>query len=232
MGNAAWEQTERLRQRMLVGILVPQDAKVSIAMHKAMANLQLPPGSDYYFIDGFPYGPGRNLALKAALDGGHGYLAFLDSDVVVLPDTFLRLRDTNLPFVSGLYRRRRAPFTWAAGMAEEVDEGPEGNRVHKVYMKDIPAFTPGAIIPVDFVPAGMSLIRRDIVALMLKSFPRPYEFTVDYNTPPGEGFSEDYAFSWRLKGLGIQPYIHTGVLGKHEMLARVTPEGMVEGTSW
>lgn len=220
----SWEIVNQRDKRLLVAVLVPPDLAVTMDFAQNIRNLQLPPGSDFMRMGGMPFGPARNQCAKTALDNGY-HLAFLDADVRAPPDAFIKLVETGLDLVGGLYFQRFYPY-----MPVMFNEGKDdkGNPT-KI---PVTGWKPGDIVPCTYVPSGLTLYRRRLLEAMFSRFPRPFEWGVDVAPIPAENgqvppFSEDFTFSWRAKQLGVQPYILTGVVGLHEVRAVVGPRWLL-----
>ena len=177
---------------------------------------------------GLPYGPARNQGLATAIGGGYNWLAFLDSDTLPPPDWIPRLLAAQRDFISGLYFRKSPPYDPAAANYEIVDGD--------LRAKKLPPYQPGEIMPVDFIPTGALMISRRCIEAMLAKYPRPFEWGLDIARVPGDdgllpSVSEDYMYSWRAKGLGFQPWLHTGVMCAHEMPGLATVKGLEPTTT-
>ena len=227
MSPGSWEISTVRSQRLLLGMIMPPDLGVSLHLCRSMRSLALPPDSIYFPVIGLPFGPARNQAAKYALENGFN-LAFWDADVRIEPDAFMKLWATGLDVVSGLYYQRYYPY-----MPVVFNEGrdAQGNPV-KV---SIP-FTPGDIVPATFIPTGLTIYRHRAVKAGFERWPRLFEWGVDVTPVPSEDgtvppFSEDFVASWRLKQLGFQPHVATGIVGMHEVRATVGPRWIVPGPS-
>mgnify|MGYP001575302423 CR=1 FL=1 len=220
----SWELTVARDQRILVSIIMPPDLTVTMDFAQGIRNIQLPPGGDFMRMAGLPFGPARNQCAKTALENGY-HLAFLDADIRVPPDSFIKLLGTGLDLVGGLYFQRFYPFLPVCFNEGRDDKG----NVTKV---PITGWKPGDIFPATFVPSGLTLYRRRLLEAMFSRFPRPFEWGVDTAPVPTENgqvppFSEDFSFSWRARQLGFQPFIHSGVVGLHECRAVVGPKWLL-----
>lgn len=222
--SGAWEITALRENRILLAIIVPPDLGVSLDFAQDIAAMQLPPGSNFLRVVNLPFGPARNQAAKTALENGY-HLAFLDADVRAPRDAFQRLLDTKLDIVGGLYYQRFPPF-----MPVMFNQGRDdkGNPVRILPTN----WKPGDLVPVDFLPSGLTLYRRRLLEAVFSRFPRPFEWGHDIAPVPSESgscppFSEDFVMSWRCKQLGFQPYCHTGIVGLHEVKAVVGPKWMI-----
>jgi len=103
----AWE-LEGGRYRLVVGI--PHVGNVTMAWALSLRFLQLPSPSLFVCSRGEPIDSARNRAVRSCLRHGADAVAFLDSDLVVEPDAFMRLLSWDLPMVGGLYRFKNPPF--------------------------------------------------------------------------------------------------------------------------
>lgn len=217
----SWEITQVRQNRILIGILMPPDGAVTLDYAQAIRGLQVPPGSDFMRVIGLPWGPARNQAAKTALDNGF-HLAFLDSDVRVEPDAFMKLLATGLDIVSGLYYQRFFPY-------QPVAFNPSQDQQGNIIRVPVTGWNPGDIFPATFIPSGLTIYRRRLLAALFSRFERIFEWGVDVKPIPMEGggqvppFSEDFVLSWRALQLGFQPFVHSGVVGLHEVRGVVGP---------
>ena len=79
---------------------------------EAWANMEKPEGTAFTFIKNTLIYNARNLIARQAVENGFDRVLWLDSDVVVEPDTLIRLSadmDTGLDFVTGVYFMRKNP---------------------------------------------------------------------------------------------------------------------------
>ena len=222
----AWELQEFAKNRVLLATIVPPDLKVSMEWGMALTMLGLPPGSMPMRPQGMPFGHARNVAVKAALDNGFGWLLFVDADTIPPAGAAATLMAAGRDLIGGLYYRRYPPYEPAAAVARvELVPGPAGQPVQKIMRGPLPAYTPGQIIPVDFLPTGLTLISRRCLEAVIAKFPRPYEWQIDIDR---EGLSEDFDYCVKAKSLGFQSWLHTGVIAKHELTAHATERGLVQ----
>lgn len=226
MAPGAWEMVQARRRSILLATLCPPDLGITLSFNRRLKDLQLPPGSNFTWVIGQPWGPGRNQAIRMALDGGYGYLGFLDADVRLPPDAYLRLMESGLDVASGLYYQRYHPY-----LPVLFNEGqdPQG----KPTKLPLVGWRPGDIVPCTFVPGGALLVKRGVLEGVLRHFPRPFEWGLDIAPiPDGFGgnlpqYSEDFQFSKRCQVCGFTVGVHTGVVGLHEVWAVVGPKGIV-----
>lgn len=207
----SWEIMEQRKNRVLLATIIYGGAKVTMPFCRAYKNLILPPDSDTLVVENFPYPQARNQAAKVCLENNYGYLAFLDADVLLQPDAYMKLMETGLPLVSALYYQKFPPYSPACFGASKTPDG-------KLKKEPITNWTPGQIIPVTFMASGACLIHRSVFERMQQvlGHPRFYSWTLDVGQ---EGVSEDYWFSLKALEIGIQPYCHTGIIARHELVA-------------
>lgn len=214
----SWERQKLKENRVLLATISPPDGKVSYQWARSWRELQLPEGSDNLIIQGLPYGVARNYAVKQLLEQGFSYLFFLDSDIILPANAVMRLLETKLPLISCYYTHRFPPYDACFYGAKRNEEG----KLEKVA---IAGWNFGNIVPCAFLPSGACLIHRSVFEKMLQAgIKKPYEWTLDIDNPTG--VSEDFVFSLGALGIGIQPYIHTGIQAHHECLANIGVRGI------
>ena len=212
----SWEILEARRNRVCMAVISRAGYKVSKRWADAYRQLDLPDQSQIVEAQGGPYDASRNAAAKACVDGGFGYLFFLDTDTIPNSDTVMKLIATGRDLIGATYRRRHPPFDIIGATAMLDAKG-------QIIGVPIKNDRPGEIVPVDFLPTGATLISRRCLEAMFAVFPRPYMWGIDV-APVSDGaggslpqVSEDYVFSLRAKTIGYQPWLHTGLWCKHEI---------------
>ena len=221
----SWEIDTFRRNRVLVATIAPPDLKVTMIWTSMIRTLQLPPGSDFFRVAGLPFGPARNVAAKRMIEGGYGYLFFLDSDTIPPANIITELMASGRDLIGGLYYQRFPPYKPAAYMkVMRTMKDAQGKDIQVLDKMDIQSFTFGTIIPCDFVPTGAMLISRRCMEMIMSKYPRPFEWSVDIDKPGG--ISEDYDMCLKAASLGFQPYLHTGMLCRHEIQMVVTSKGV------
>ena len=221
----AWEILQMRLNRVLVWIIAPPELKHSRYWCQAYRALQLPPGSPFQYIEGFPYDAARNIGLKQMIDAQFGYIFMWDTDTLPPADVVLRLIETGRDLIGALYTRRGPPFDIVAGNATY---DPQGKNIGF----KMPPYKQGDIVPVDVVGMGVTLISRRCVQAIMAKHPRPFAWGVDLESIREESgalvprTSEDFVFCIRAKECGFQPWIHTGLQAQHELLAVATPQGV------
>ena len=225
----SWEIIKERKNRVLVGMLCPGDvAQASIDFMRMFRHIQLPPGSDFAPVVGLPFDAGRNQVLKMAYQNGM-HCAYLDLDLRVPPDTYIRLLESQLPYVGGLYYQKFPPYNPCIFNATQDAQG-------NIMQVPVLGWKPGDIVPVDFLPTGILLIRNELLGPIFQRWPLPFTFGVDIAPVPDFGgnpvpaMSEDFGLCWRVQtGLGIKPACMTGIVGLHEVRnAVVGPKYMIQ----
>lgn len=156
---------------------------------------------------------GREDGVTAALDTDPDYIMFLDSDMVVPPDTLLRLLSHKTDIVGALYPKRRPPY-------QVTGENADGSPL------DLGNGT--GLVAADRLPTGCLLIDVRVFDVMDKPW-----FPVTWLPGADTWQGEDYGFCDKAMEIGIQPMAdldltlevqHLGVLAVGSQL----PKG-VEG---
>ena len=168
----------------------------------------------------------RDKAVNMAIQVGARWLFFLDSDVIVPPNTLERLIAHNKEIVGGLYvRRHNPPFN---EMLKFRTDGQPGLRP----VQD-GEYQPGSLLEVDAIATGCMLIRTDVFDKV-----QPYQQIIDgqpargmwflwteWRTINGVGYSEDFSFCTKARQHGIKIYCDTSIKCKHQGPIRFVPSG-------
>ena len=139
-------------------------------------------GIEYYvkFWEGSLVYDARDGLALAAIEGNYTHVLWLDSDIQFSVDIVDILLSTDQPFVTGVYRSRRSPFSiclysslWAGARVRELPNEP---------------------FKVEGCGFGCVLMRINVL----------YEIRREYGTNfrPIEGFGEDLAFCKRWLDMG------------------------------
>lgn len=204
----AWEI--RQQNQLLLGIL--HTDITSIAWSFGFRNLIIP--GSIYPIAGAPYDMARNLCCQKALEMGVEWVAFLDSDLSVPHDCFLRLMAHRRPFISGTYFRRSPPHGFP--VAQKSYNG------HRTWVRDLPS---SGLMEVEVVGAGMLMIHRSLLEAIDKKPIHPskkwFFWGVDQQglVPPEYGQSEDFSLCSHVRKMGVPVFLDCGVRGRHIGLA-------------
>jgi hypothetical protein len=90
-------------------------------------------------ISGKPIDLSRNVMVTKALQDKCEYIFFLDSDILVNPDTLQKLFIANLPIISAVYYSRAPPYEMVAqiggrGLSHEIAGSDQVRDVEEVGM--------------------------------------------------------------------------------------------------
>jgi hypothetical protein len=148
------------------------------------------------------------------------YLLFIDSDMGFSPDVVLDMMHFDEPLIGAIYPQRNLPVSWAGSGTGEAMTQRRGN-----------------FMEVEGVGMGVTLIRRDVITVMLQKFPelvdekialQPYAKILhsaganrllrvfDKMTIPDRGcVSEDLSFCIRWRQCGGQVWAAVGYRISH-----------------
>ena len=70
-----------------------------------------------FMEEGLPLDIARNVVVSNGLQRNVSHIVFLDSDVILKADTFLRLKEANFPIISALYFGRNPPHNVVANIS-------------------------------------------------------------------------------------------------------------------
>ena len=137
----------------------------------------------------------RNMIARKAILYGFDRVLWLDSDIVVKPDTLTKLAadmDTGLDFVSGIYFMRMLPTkpvvysdVWWRLNKDNVETGA----------KNIDTI-PDNLFEIAGSGFGCVMTSSNLLRQMLDTYGAPFS--------PLMGMSEDLSFCWRVKQAGIK----------------------------
>lgn len=224
---AMWWELKAQRQ-VLVVVLTRE---TTVANWSASFRNLIIPGNphSYVFLSGMPFDHARDRGCHLALEGGYEYIFFLDDDVLLHPESIIRLMSHKLPIVSGVYCRRAPPIV------------PVMMRNFAGGRHWVTQFFAPSLIEVDVVGAGCLLIHRSVLERLppISHKYRWFEWRVDQtkcylqtssgeksqggivNThtmielPPEERVSEDFAFCLHAKRHRYQIIVDTGCQCRH-----------------
>lgn len=166
----------------------------------------------------------QNELITAAWGDKLDALLLIDSDMVFPPDTLLRLLAHNQPLVGCIYRARQAPYPALFGPLDGTTYGQDAG-----------------LLPVDYFPSGMMLMRRAVIAAV------GYPWMEDYwGEQPSDTVMHDVHFCRKAQAVGIQPYvdfalsrevrhiasthIHTGDIADHKPVVGGFDDDLRRGT--
>jgi hypothetical protein len=97
-------------EERLITVATPSKGFVSDKFHAHFCAMQPPLRMLHNMISGKPIEPARNVMVTKALQDKCEFIFFLDSDILVVPDTLLLLHQPNLPIISAVYFSRALPY--------------------------------------------------------------------------------------------------------------------------
>jgi len=209
--SGSWECP---KPSVLITVLSGREV-VSTAWAENWRTLIFPDRGNRIFLYGMPFDHARNQGCQRTLETGHEYLFFLDDDVIVPPDTILRLMNHNLDIVSGLYYRRQLPLA-PVMMKEFLGKNTQW----------ITNYQPDSLVEADLIGCGCLLIKRKVLEIMS---PPWFEWKCDpFRWPDLTSFercSEDFDFCRKAQKLGFKLYVDTSIQCHHAGLSIVTAQG-------
>ena len=146
------------------------------------------------FLIGSLISEAREKLAKQALELKADYILWLDSDMMFPADVMermLRHMEEGRDIVSGLYFRRRAPFTPVLFKSFEIDE-----ENHKGTWEGYDNYPRHSMFEIAACGFGCVMMRADIIE----------DVFINYKTAFGQlqGYGEDMSFSWRARQLGYK----------------------------
>jgi glycosyltransferase involved in cell wall biosynthesis len=196
----AWELTQN---EVVVAVLTRETVHIAWALN--FRNFILPNESAVIVLAGMPFDHARNEAVERALENNFKYIMFVDDDIIMPPDTFVKLRSHDVDIVSGVYYRRSEPLNVCMLRYEQTKEGQTISHVKEYKLNEL--------IEVDFVGAGCLLIKTDVFKRLKYPW---FEWRVDHKElPPLKKFSEDFAFCETARENGYKINVDTSVQCTH-----------------
>ena len=195
--------------RAKVGVCIPLGSPfVTAEWSLALRRLKLPPGSHLFFDRShMPIDRVRNNLVEEVLKEKCTYIMFLDSDIILEPDSVLKLLWHRFPITSGVY----------------PDRGGRGNawKDGKNYWID-----KGSVI-VDECGMGCALIDSRVFEKV------PYKphgwFTYEYDRLHApNAASEDLAFCRKVAKYGFKPLVVGDIKGRHVFTGAMTSPEKIE----
>lgn len=165
---------------MKVLIAVPTFETIAPECFKAIYELQ---GDDltFDFVRGYDCAKARNEIAKKALNGGFDYVLMVDSDIVIPPDTLVKMLDAPVNICFGVYPRKNKPGETELFKDDTFDFT---NR----YTYEELSKEDANKIPVKGSGFGCALIKTDVFANI------EYPWFEFYSYDNGTFLSEDLAF--------------------------------------
>jgi hypothetical protein len=133
----AWQFAKE--QERLIMVATPSKGWVSDKFHARFCAMQPPLRLIHNMISGKPIDLARNVMVTKALQEKCEFIFFLDSDILVNPDTLVKLFVANMPIISAVYYSRAPPYEMVAqvkgqGLSHEMAGKDEVREVEEVGM--------------------------------------------------------------------------------------------------
>ena len=221
-------------------IAIPHTGRVSadVALHWVM--LSHPASVAWLGSSGQPIDVARNIMCSKALQMGCTHLFFLDSDIIVKPETLQMLYGENMPIVSACYLNRGPPYEIVAN----INNRPVSHKILEEHRNQL--------YEVEQIGCGCVLIDTRVLHRLAQKMDRfrcirPHgdnmkPLTYSYNEAKALNYSckeckglllsnfflhllgkddnilasEDFYFSDQVRALGLQIFIHTAAFVIHE----------------
>lgn len=169
---------------------VPAVFAQSLAMLKKVGNCAIA-----FQVGSLVYDSRNNLA-KHAVKMGADYVLWLDSDMMFEPDLLENMLDTmqanNLDILSGIYYRRKAPFSPVLLKKLSIDEN------NFCEHENFNSYPEDSIFEVEGIGFGCVMMKSEV----LFDIAGKYQ---DWFSPLGR-VGEDLSFCWRARGCGFKIY--------------------------
>lgn len=204
---------------MKVFIAVPCMDTISAKFTQSLVNLLNCPRK-YDIQVGFHVGSlvydSRNKLAEQAINSGADYIFWLDSDMTFMPDTLHMMLQTlinnKLAMLSGMYYRRRPPFT--PTIFREITISPMGIRCDHYPESDIPD---SGLFEIAGGGFGCMLMRKDVL----------WNVMIQHNSDgllfsPIKGVGEDLSFCWRARKCGYKIMCDPTIALGHEIRTVIT----------
>lgn len=170
----------------------------------------------------------RNAAMAMFMsDPSYSHVLFVDSDIEFMPDDVMKLLKANKSVICGAYAKKYLrPDRLKEGLPMHLCTDPS---VHIDPSADLR----NEIIPCIYVTTGFLLVKREVVAAVMKAHPERkfindidgyshansecfYDlFPVEINAATKRYESEDYGFSRLVRGQGIEIFCYTNLTLTH-----------------
>ena len=194
-------------------VCVPTLDSVSASFHASQMQLRWNDGNRYGYSvksNSLTYNARNEFALDA-VNGKYDYLVFVDSDILMEPDTILRLvkdiEDSGADLVTGIYFKRRLPTSPVIYKSIDWSEDAVlGAQEFVEAYEDWPR--EGGLFEIEGCGMGCCVMRVEMLPEVVAAF-RMGPFT------PMPRLSEDLSFCWRLKKLGKRMLCDPGILVGH-----------------
>lgn len=193
-------------------IAVPCMDSVAAPFAQNLASMEKQGECFVSFIIGSLIYDARNNFAKQALSTKADYVLFLDSDMVFPIDVMKRLHkhmEDGKDIVTGLYFRRRPPFTPVLFKELGIKDG---EAIHEDY----PDYPKNSVFEVAGCGFGCVMLKREVLEAIALETGNWFE--------PTNGLGEDLAFCVRAKEAGFKIWCDSGIKCGHVGQLIVTEE--------
>lgn len=173
----------------------------------------LPANSTMSFLDSLSTIAGkRNAAVAYFLEANHlKWLCFIDSDMVVPPDTITKLLRTRGDVVGGVFCQREPPYPFEFGWVDGLSDDPRRpTDTDDLQFRSFNLELSGQPVSVDVIGTGLLLIHRHVFTKLEPPWFEPNERLIK-----GYGQNEDWNFCIRAKRAGFDVVCATDVFADH-----------------
>lgn len=194
-----------MNKRILLAL--PSAKDVEPETMKAINRLIIPQGYEVYteLFYGYAIDQVRNLIANFTIQNNFDYLFAVDSDMVLQPDTLVKLLSVDKDIVGGAYRQRILDVE----IPEVYFSTPNGGSRNAVV--DELRFAPD-LFPVDSLGFGCVLIKNIVLTTM--QYPHfYYKHSIDFK----DTVSEDTFFCRKARAYGFETYCLKTVTPGHIM---------------
>lgn len=161
--------------------------------------LEKPEGTLTTTIHGQSPAQARNIAARQGLDNGCTHILFVDDDMILPPDTLLRLLSHDKDVVTGLYLMRDYPHYPVI-----FDKVFEGGMNKYVFLEDHVE----GLLPITNCGLGCVLIKTEVFRKLEEPWVRLGEIQKD-------GWCDDIGFFNRVREAGFELFCDTEVKAGH-----------------
>lgn len=190
-------------------IAVPCADTVPVPFMESLLNLQKPEGTSVCLKSNSLVYDSRNLLSLTAIERGYDNVLWLDSDMIVPPDTLVRLaedmNDLECEMVTGLYFKRRPPYSPVIFNNVLPPEQQDGELIKQI--QDYLDYPKDSLFAVDGCGFGCCMTSTSLLRRVWDRFGPAFN--------PFVWASEDLAFCYRVKLLGEQIYCDSSISCGH-----------------
>lgn len=195
---------------MKILLAVPLMDEVPVEFMLSLMSLKLPQKTQLAIERNTLIHDARNNLFLKADKGGYDWIFFVDSDMVLPPDTLTKLIETaeqGHDFVTALTFSRRMPTkpTICKELHWKVDEATRVIDHGCEYYEDYPRDT---VFPIAAAGCACLLMKTELCDRVIERFGVP-----PFDALPCVG--EDYSFCWRLSQIGVEMVCNSRVKVGH-----------------